>query len=459
MKILRILFVFIFVFSGALLLSQERYKGFEISPFYGDFVQLSGDRLPDSNLYGLRLSYMMMDKIAFEGSFTRLSNAGDEGDIYEINGLYHLRPQYKFVPFLMAGIGQVSLFNEDDFLFNFGFGVKYSLSNLIGLRTDIRNVISGSDFYKNSIVYTLGLTFQFGGEERPPIEIPLAPDNDNDGIRDSLDYCLNTPGSSKAFVMEVDSKGCPKDSDSDGTPDYMEDDDVDGVINYNDLCPNTLKGYPVNEEGCPKDSDGDGIVDGKEMEIGTDPQKADTDDDKLSDLEEIEKYKTDPLKLDTDGDGLSDYDEIFIYKTDPLKLDTDEDGYKDGDEILIYKSDPTIYGDIYKELFGKKVINFDFDSFRIRKDAKPILDEIADFMLKYGEAHLTIEGHTCSIGPENYNMKLSLKRANSAKKYLLKKGITEERISTEGFGETKPVESNKTMKGRAANRRAEFKVD
>lgn len=459
MKVLKSFLILFFFFGGTFLLSQERNGSFEISPFYGDFVQLSGDRLPDANLYGLRLSYMLLDKISLEGAFTKLSNAGEEGDIYEVNGLYHLWPEKKFVPFITAGIGQVSLFDENDFSFNFGFGVKYSLNDLIGLRSDIRNVISGSDFYKNSLVYTLGLTFQFGGEKRPPIEIPLAPDNDNDGIRDSLDYCLNTPQSSKAFVMKVDTRGCPVDSDGDGTPDYMEDDDSDGVINYNDMCPNTLKGYPVNEEGCDKDSDADGIVDGREMEIGTDPNQTDTDGDGLSDYDEIYKYKTDPIKADSDGDGLSDYDEIFKYKTNPLKLDTDGDGYKDGEEILIYKSDPSIYGDVYKELFETKMIHFDFNSFKIRKDAKPVLDEIVEFMLKYAEAHLIIKGHTCSIGPDNYNMKLSLKRAEAAKKYLVKKGIPEDKISTEGFGETKPIDDNKTAKGRANNRRAEFNVE
>lgn len=458
MKNLRIFFALAFFIMGAFSIAQERYKGFEISPFFGDFVQFSGDRLPDANLYGLRLSYMLMDKLSFEGAFTKLSNAGEEGDIYEINALYHFWPERKLVPYVTAGLGQVSLFEKEDFAFNFGAGLKYSLNDLIGLRLDVRDVISGSDYYKYSLAYTLGVSFQFGGEKRPPVEIPLAPDNDNDGIRDSLDYCLNTPGSTEVFVMEVDSRGCPKDSDGDGTPDYLEDEDGDGVINYNDYCAHTLKGYPVNEKGCPKDSDGDGILDGKEMEIGTDPYKADTDGDGLTDLEEIEKYKTDPLKADTDGDGLTDYQEIFTYKTDPLKMDTDGDGYNDGEEILVYKSDPTIYGDVFKQFFGEKMINFDFNSFKIRKDAKPVLDEIADFMLKYGEAKLTIEGHTCSIGPENYNMKLSLKRADSAKKYLVNKGVSQERISTQGYGESKPIDNNKTEKGRAKNRRAEFKV-
>ena len=65
----------------------------------------------------------------------------------------------------------------------------------------------------------------------------------------------------------------------------------------------------------------------------TNPTRADTDGDGLSDYDEIMKYKTDPLKVDTDGDGLSDYDEIMKYKTDPLKVDTDGDGFTDAQHV------------------------------------------------------------------------------------------------------------------------------
>ena len=77
------------------------------------------------------------------------------------------------------------------------------------------------------------------------------------------------------------------------------------------------------------------------MQYKTDPLKADTDGDGLSDGEEVLQYKTDPLKADTDGDGLKDGEEVQRYKTDPLKIDTDGDGLKDGEEVTKYKTDPT----------------------------------------------------------------------------------------------------------------------
>ena len=87
------------------------------------------------------------------------------------------------------------------------------------------------------------------------------------------------------------------------------------------------------------DPDMDGLSNKIEKELGTNPKKADTDDDGLKDGAEVDQHKTDPLKADTDDDGLNDGDEVTQYKTEPLKADSDGDGLNDGDEEK-YKSDP-----------------------------------------------------------------------------------------------------------------------
>jgi OOP family OmpA-OmpF porin len=440
------------------LTAQERVGAIEIEPFLGDFSQVSGDRLKDANLWGLNVGFMFSDRFSLEADYTHLVNQGEDGDIYDLRGLYHFQPDHKVVPYLFAGLGQVSLFDKNDMLFEYGAGVKYSLTDLIGVRGDVKQVLSGNDWYKNSFAFTLGLTFQIGGASREPVVVELAPDLDNDGVRDSLDYCWNTPPSSKVWKMVVDSRGCALDEDKNGIPDYKDDADGDGVINYADECAATPKGWPVDEKGCPKDSDGEGLMDGREMELGTDPMKADTDGDKCNDFDEVEKYRTDPLKADTDGDGLTDCDEIFTYKTDPLKADTDSDGFNDGEEVLTYKSDPNVAGDAYANIFGEKSIFFNLDKFAIRKDAAPVLDEIAQFMAQYGAANLHITGNTCDLNSEKYNMKLSIKRANTARDYLVKKGVPADRITTEGKGESEPRYDNKTKDGREKNRRDDFIV-
>lgn len=126
--------------------------------------------------------------------------------------------------------------------------------------------------------------------------------------------------------MEFDFEIDPEiDSDEDGLPDYIE--------------------KEIGSDRYNPDTDGDGLPDGYEyFTLGTDPKKADSDDNGISDADEdfdedrltnLEEYElgTDPFSKDTDYDGLSDYDEVKIYNTDPLKYDTDGDKVSDGDEI------------------------------------------------------------------------------------------------------------------------------
>jgi outer membrane protein OmpA-like peptidoglycan-associated protein len=92
----------------------------------------------------------------------------------------------------------------------------------------------------------------------------------------------------------------------------------------------------------PKDSDADGLTDNEEKKIGTDPKKADTDGDGVSDYEEFYTHQTNPLKADTDGDGLNDLDELSTHKTNPKSADSDEDGLSDSDEIKLYGTNPLL---------------------------------------------------------------------------------------------------------------------
>ena len=86
------------------------------------------------------------------------------------------------------------------------------------------------------------------------------------------------------------------------------------------------------------------------------------------------------------------------------------------------------------------------------------LDALAARLLEHPEWHLTIEGHTDSSGLAARNMRLSQNRANAIRGYLEKKGIPENRLTAIGYGSTRPVADNRTVAGRAANRRVEFKL-
>lgn len=135
--------------------------------------------------------------------------------------------------------------------------------------------------------------------------------------------------------------------------------------------------------------------------------------------------------IDTDGDGVPDY--MDKCPNTPKGAIVDEDGCW------------TIHN-----------INFDFNKANIKPGFYPILNNVFKVMKENKDLKIVINGHTDNIGPEAYNMKLSKRRALAAKAYLVKKGISKDRITTKGYGFSRPIASNKTEEGRAKNRRVEF---
>ena len=102
---------------------------------------------------------------------------------------------------------------------------------------------------------------------------------------------------------------------------------------------------------------------------------------------------------------------------------------------------------------------FDFDKSNVKPEAAAILDRLVAFMNENKDKRANLSGHTDSIGTEAYNQRLSERRVNSVRDYVVKKGVDGERMSGQGFGESKPIADNKTKEGRAKNRRVEIKVN
>jgi outer membrane protein OmpA-like peptidoglycan-associated protein len=102
-------------------------------------------------------------------------------------------------------------------------------------------------------------------------------------------------------------------------------------------------------------------------------------------------------------------------------------------------------------------IFFAFDSDQIRKESEPRLNDIAQVLKRHPDWKLKVEGHTDSISADDYNLKLSQRRAAAVKAALVSRyGIEAARLTTDGFGETRPKASNDTLAGRARNRRVEL---
>lgn len=133
--------------------------------------------------------------------------------------------------------------------------------------------------------------------------VPWSTDSDGDLLPDGQEAELWDPGAS----------GAAQDTDGDG---------LNGIVD--------------------SDSDGDRVADGDEDFHGTDPARADTDADTLSDGAELFDYHTSPLKKDSDDDGLTDPEEIQVFRTGPTDFDTDHDGLSDGNESHTHGTDPLL---------------------------------------------------------------------------------------------------------------------
>lgn len=283
------------------------------------------------------------------------------------------------------------------------------------------------------------------------------------------------------------------------------DDDGDHIGNRRDKCPNLPEDFDgfQDKDGCPDfDNDGDGLDDIVETNTGifvdknntgTDPNKADTDNDKISDYDEVYKYGSNPLKQESDNDGISDYDEIKTYNTNPSSEDTDKDGLSDNDEIFVYFTDPVtpdtdgdgfvdgrdkcpIEPEIYNgykdddgcpdekpDMFFQKRssvilegVQFNSGSAKLTHSAKNKIQKVVTTLKNYPEMHLEISGHTDNLGFRNANIKLSKARADAVRNYIISQGISANRLRSIGLGPDYPIASNKTKEGRARNRRIEF---
>ena len=101
-------------------------------------------------------------------------------------------------------------------------------------------------------------------------------------------------------------------------------------------------------------------------------------------------------------------------------------------------------------------VNFDFDKATLRQEDIAIIDKDVTGLDKWGNVNIEVAGHTDSRGSDKYNMKLSQRRAEAVRNYLISKGIAADRLTAKGYGESQPVADNDTDEGRFKNRRVEL---
>jgi OOP family OmpA-OmpF porin len=331
-------------------------------------------------------------------------------------------------PSLRIGGGYTWLGDNSYGTVNPGAGLTFWFTENVGLALETtykksfgdRQTSAGAIDSPSHFQHTAGITFQFGGK-----------DTDGDGIYDKDDACPEVAGL-KQF------NGCP---DTDG----------DGIIDGSDACPTEFGLAALN--GCP-DKDGDGIAD---------------KDDACPDTAGLAAFQGCP---DTDRDGIADKDDKCPTVAGPKSnggcpiLDADKDGVNDKDDDCptvagpaSNKGCPEVTAETIKQLnaYGKTIL-FDSGKSTFKNQSYTVLQSIGDILKEYPNSNFMIEGHTDSDGSNQLNQTLSENRAAAVKNYLIEKGIAAERLKSTGFGETKPIDTNKTAKGKANNRRVEVSL-
>lgn len=368
---------------------------------------------------------------------------------------------YKGRPYLDAQAGYFIFEGDDDLKDAPVYGGRFGqyLTNNIGVDVGLlrgRSDVKKNKFSSSFFVGSVEPQYHFGqGRLRPYLSAGVAVINaERHQGKNDADFAYPVGGglkwlATKHVMARLDGRYFYNTGRSNGNNDALvsgglgwlfggiempkedPDTDGDGVKDSKDKCPNTPSGTAVDEVGCPLpvkkvelDTDADGVIDANDQCPGT------------------------PLNIKVDAKG--------------CPLDSDNDGIDDAHDRCP-NTPEGVWVDAYGcavEMKGKDkaeinlFLKFDTGKAEISSEYETRLLEMADFMKRYPKTKVEIEGHTDSMGSPKLNMTLSERRAAAVRLFLIDKGgIQTERITSKGYGETKPVASNSTPEGRATNRR------
>lgn len=376
------------------------------------YVDDDKDRLTDDGINAGQFSfgYALNQSLNIEayvqaGAASGFPNQSSLGLGLDLQQVFHR--DERFSPYLHVGVGYLNvepsgLPGMDGGMLSGGAGFLFDpFDTNLAVRGEwrIRFDTAGSENLRDNL-FSLGVQIPFGDSA------PKWSDADRDGVSDSTDRCPNTPAGTS-----VDAYGCEVDSDGDGVRDSM------------DRCPDTPRGVSVDSRGCPIDSDGDDVTDDVDQCPDT-PRGAGVDEN--------------GCELDSDGDGVKDSQDECPDTAAGVQVD--------------------IRGCEIREEIALRGVNFESNSDRLVGGAESVLDDAVATLKLNPTIEVEVAGHTDSDGDAGYNESLSTRRAQTVYDYLAANGISVDRMTVRGYGETQPIADNSTSAGKAENRRVVLRI-
>jgi len=389
-----------------------------------NYIFADDDRVADNDI-GLQLGLgkevsenwnielnLLSDQLDFETGSGKFKQYG-----LSVDALYFPDRSSRIAPYGLLGLGalrtKVPGNRSTDPIAEMGIGIMSHLDNTnMALRAEIRyryndddSSIPSEDNFGDWIV-GLGLAIPFGGHSTPAPVATL--DDDKDGIDNDTDRCPNTvPGAT------VNALGCELDNDN------------DGVKNSADSCPDTAQGTTVDARGCKQDmdSDNDGIKNSA---------------DSCPDTAQGSKVDAQGCELDSDNDGVKNSADNCPDTVPNAGVDTQ------GCEL--------------KKIIALKGVTFANNSAVLTGNSVEVLDEAAATLRRNADLNVEVAGYTDNRGSATYNVRLSQKRAETVRDYLVTQGVSADMLSAKGYGPENPLADNATADGRAANRRVELRI-
>jgi OOP family OmpA-OmpF porin len=408
--------------------------GFSLTPTIGGYFFSGSDQRDTTPSYGLKIGYdniggSIAESLGIEGSLNYFSTksktdaSDDTGYLFRLDAIYPFILGGKWMPFLAVGAGGIvidSVSHPDKSpLLNYGAGVKYFLEDYLAVRVDARHLLVYNNVnIHNNYEVSLGLSYYFGKERKKKPE--RLPDSDQDGVPDKLDKCPNTPRG-----LKVDKDGCLTDSDKDGVPDNL------------DKCPDTLPGISVDMKGCPEEID----------------KKNTTPAETAPQISPQVSESSAAVTATTPGENTKTAIITGVEQPDAIKGSPSPSPVPATVEIPA-KTEESVHQAVGKNIVRELTVEFKINSSYINPVYSKKLMELADIIKNSSDASASIEGHTDSTGKLTYNSSLSIERAQNIRSHLIKLGVDPDRISTIGFGSSRPIADNTTIKGRKKNRRA-----